>query len=78
MAKFLRDEFIKNVTITEETLCLVNEFLSEREATINQELQRIQANQDERLVLTYIIRFDGRGYKLNDFDDVKKYGSIAY
>lgn len=77
MAKFLRDEFIKNVTVTEETLCLVNDFLSEREATINAELDRNQAEQRERLLLTYIIRFDGRGYKLNDFDDVKKYYAQA-
>lgn len=77
MAKFLRDEFIQNVTITEETLCLVNEFLSERELAINEELDRIQANPEERLVLTYIIRFDGRGYKLYDFEDIKKYYAQA-
>lgn len=77
MARFLRDEFIKNVTITEETLCLVDEFLSERETTINDELDRIQAKSEERLVLTYIIRFDGRGYKLDDFEEVKKYYAQA-
>jgi hypothetical protein len=77
LAKYLRDQHLKNITIDEETLDLIDEFLSERELTTNKELDASGANEDESLLLTYIIRFDNRGYKLNEFTDIKKYYSQA-
>ena len=77
MAKFLRDQYLKNVTVTEQTLDLINEFLEEREESTNQDLDNIGAHSDHKLLLNYIIRFDNRGYKLVDFSDVKKYYSQA-
>ena len=73
MAKFLRDEYLKNITITEEMLNLIDEFLVDRKISTNEELERNEAQDNQYLVLKYIIRFDNRGYKLNDFSDVKKY-----
>lgn len=77
MAKYLRDEFLKNITITEQTLTLIDEFLSEREETTNTELEADCAEANKKLLMTYIIRFDNRGYKLNDFSEVEKYYSQA-
>ncbi|RTR37748.1 hypothetical protein EKG38_17160 [Shewanella canadensis] len=77
MAKFLRDQNLKNITVTEQMLDLINEFLEERELSTNEELTATGANDDEKLLLNYIIRFDNRGYKLVDYADVKKYYSQA-
>ena len=72
MAKFLRDEHLKNVTITENTLTLIDKFLIERESSTNDFLKSSAALQEQHLVLNYTIRFDNRGYKLDDFSEVKK------
>jgi len=77
MAKFLRDEHVKNLSITEETLDMINEFLVDREATTNDTLGTTEENKKNILLLTYVIRFDNRGHKLNDFDEIKKYYSQA-
>lgn len=77
MAKFLRDEYLKNITITEQMLDLIDEFLTERETITNEELEKSKAQDNQYLILNYIIRFDNRGYKLNDFSDVKKYYAQA-
>jgi hypothetical protein len=77
LAKYLRDQHLKNITIDEETLDLIDEFLSDRETIKNNEPDASGANGDEKLLLTYIIRFDNRGYKLNEFADIKKYYSQA-
>ena len=77
MAKYLRDEILKNITITEQTLELIDEFLSERGTTTNAALTAAGAAAEQHLLMTYIIRFDNRGYKLTDFTDVKKYYAQA-
>lgn len=76
MAKFLRDEFLKNITITEKDLGLINDFLSEKE-TANNRNPDLPADDEKVLLLNYVIRFDGRGYNLNDFSEVMKYYSEA-
>lgn len=77
MAKFLRDEFLRNITIDDQTLELLNDFLIERCETTNSALVAAKSADDRHLLLTYIIRFDKRGYKLTDFTEVKKYYSQA-
>lgn len=77
MAKYLRDEHLKNITINEQSLELVNSFLIERGISINREIEQANGSKDDILLLTYVIRFDNRGYKLTDFNDVKKYFSQA-
>lgn len=77
MAKFLRDEHLKNITVNEQTLELINSFLVDRGISTNQELEKAGGSKDDILLLAYIIRFDNRGYKLTDFNDVKKYFAQA-
>lgn len=77
MAKYLRDEFLKNINVSLQTLELINDFLIDRLISTNKEIEANQGSKDDILLLTYIIRFDERGYKLNDFSDVKKYFTQA-
>lgn len=78
MPKFLRDEYLKNLTINEETLISVNDLLIERAVSTNREIEASEnIERDDLIFLTYIIRFDNRGYKLTDFNDVLKYYSQA-
>jgi len=77
LAKFLRDGYLENFTVTEQTLEQINDFLTERETATNQKLQQEEAEDDQLLLLNYIIRFDSRGYKPNEFSDLKKYYAQA-
>jgi len=77
VAKFLRDGYLKNITITEKTLTLIDEYLSELENAHNETLRELDPDApetiDKTLVMTYVIRFDNRGYQLNDFSEVKRH-----
>jgi hypothetical protein len=77
LAKFLRDEFLENFTVTEQTLDQINDFLTERETVTNQKLGQEGAEANQLLLLNYIIRFDNRGYKPNEYSDLKKYYAQA-
>ncbi|EJG0984937.1 hypothetical protein C4G85_RS22230 [Vibrio parahaemolyticus] len=77
MGTFLRDQHIKNVSVNEELLQQIDDFLSDRGRSTNEVLKEKGAVQEDFLLLNYVIRFDNRGYKLSDFADVKKYYSQA-
>ncbi|EHQ9268300.1 hypothetical protein KSW10_001527 [Vibrio parahaemolyticus] len=77
MGTFLRDQHIKNVSVNEELLQQIDDFLSDRERSTNEVLEEKGAVQEDLLLLNYVIRFDNRGYKLSNFSDVKKYYSQA-
>ncbi|AXX59670.1 hypothetical protein [Vibrio vulnificus] len=77
MGTFLRDQHIKNVSVNEELLQQIDDFLSDRERSTNEVLEEKGAVQEDFLLLHYVIRFDNRGYKLSNFSDVKKYYSQA-
>ncbi|EGQ9234497.1 hypothetical protein SN12_23310 [Vibrio alginolyticus] len=77
MGTFLRDQHIKNVSVNEELLQQIDDFLSDRERSTNEVLEEKGAVQEDFLLLNYVIRFDNRGYKLSKFSDVKKYYSQA-
>ncbi|KIP77475.1 hypothetical protein SN13_23465 [Vibrio alginolyticus] len=73
----MRDQHIKNVSVNEELLQQIDDFLSDRERSTNEVLEEKGAVQEDFLLLNYVIRFDNRGYKLSKFSDVKKYYSQA-
>ncbi len=77
MAKYLRDEHLKDLTITEQTLDQINDFLIEREISTNEKLESEGAEDTELLLLNYIIRFDNRGFKPNEYSELKKYYAQA-
>lgn len=70
MANFLRDEAIENLYLNEINLKQINEVFLNRLSTVNS-----VAHDDDkkRAILTYIIRFDGKGYRVFKFDDLLQY-----
>jgi hypothetical protein len=76
LANFLRDGYLENITVTEQTIEQINDFLKEREFSYNQKFKTEHAKK-QALELNYIIRFDGRGFKLNDFSELKKHYAQA-
>ncbi len=81
MAKFLRDIKITNITVTEQLLVSINEFLVERclakNNSIDQSALNAEQKIDQRLALSYVVRFDNRGYKLFDPDEAMRYYQLA-
>lgn len=77
MANFLRDIRITNLTVTEQLLASINDFLEERCLSVNKLIDQSELpseqKTDQRLALSYIIRFDNRGYKLFDPDEAMRY-----
>jgi hypothetical protein len=73
MARFLRDIRISNVTVSEELLKAVHDLLIGRwratNAAIEAKNATDQEKSDERLLLSYVVRFDNRGYRLHDPDE---------
>lgn len=76
MAHFLRDQQIANVSITEENLIQLSGLFSERLDTLNGTLTDADLP-ERRAFLTYIIRFDNKGYRVFSVDDLLKYFRLA-
>jgi hypothetical protein len=70
MGNFLKDELVKNVSIDESSLHLISDFFENKEAEINLLYQDGEQDADKRVFLTYIIRFDKKGYRLHGIDEV--------
>ena len=73
MGRFLRDVYVKNVTFDEDALEVMSDFFLERSAGINSQLLDNGKDDKRQVFLTYIIRFDNKGYRLFQIDDVIKY-----
>ncbi|WP_139026340.1 membrane domain protein [Methyloversatilis universalis] len=76
MAHFLRDQQIANVSISEENLTQLSALFSERLGTINASLAE-EDLANKGAILTYIIRFDNKGYRVFSVDDLLKYYRLA-
>jgi len=79
MSKFLKDIFLKNLTISEKSLGELNADLTHVVSVENKRLKEQYKNiQDplyirNQLFISYTIRFDGRGFRLYGFDEVMNY-----
>jgi len=76
VSKFLRDEFLQNMSFTEDALSKVNECFQEIATIAKQGLdlsEKDQAALSRFLLQSYIIRFDNKGFRLNDFQEVLKH-----
>lgn len=77
MARFLRDIKIANVTVSEQLLQLINDLLVERCRVANAALDGLdiapEQKADRKLMLSYIVRFDNRGYRLLDSAEALRY-----
>jgi len=74
MSQYLRDEVLKNLTITECNLKKINEELIE----ISKQFNLTVPTDQDKLFHSYIIRFDNKGFRLFDFGEVLKYFSDAH
>lgn len=62
MAKFLRDIRLSNIKINEELLIQLSEVFSAR-ASLLKSNEGIQENEENKIFLTFILRFDDKGYR---------------
>jgi hypothetical protein len=83
VSQYLRDENFKNLTITEDRLRKINDdFIEVRDKSnvaIHEKFSTNQKLQDEKnLLITYIVRFDGKGFRLFEFAKMLKYFQDAH
>ena len=71
MGSFLRDEYIRNVTIDEDALQGVSEYFQGRASQLDAAQQQHQ--EKEHVFVTYIIRSDNKGYRFTSYDDIRKF-----
>jgi len=69
MAQFLRDAHLTNIKITEDTLIQLTEVFANRAQPLIDAATQ-QENEDKKPFLTFIIRFDGKGYRLFSLDEL--------
>jgi hypothetical protein len=80
VGRFLRDENVSNLSIDEEALTLISDELLARANVINELLpdkDKGHKQQQQQQIVTYIIRFDNKGYRLYQIDDVLKHYRVA-
>lgn len=76
MAFYLRDQYIKNVSIDIDALSQLSSIFAERLL----QLQSIEASgtqQNPTSFLTYIIRFDNKGYRVFSLEELIRYFNLA-
>lgn len=72
MAQFLRDVHISNVKITEDVIIQIAEVFANRAQLLIENATQ-QSNDDLKPYLTFIIRFDGKGYRLFSIDELLRH-----
>ncbi len=76
MSQYLRDESLKCITVPAESLRKINEDLNEiAKAVVDKLPENERAN--HQLIPIYVIRFDGKGFRLHDFEQVMRYFTDA-
>ncbi|MCK5591794.1 MAG: hypothetical protein KAI72_07545 [Candidatus Pacebacteria bacterium] len=70
MSKFLKDLYLKNLTLSESAIEEIN---TEIENVINTANKGVGPLSINYLILKYIIRFDGQGYTMYDYEEFKSY-----
>lgn len=76
MAHFLRDQQITNLSATEDNLAQLSSTFMERAAMLNANVPD-DARLDKGAFVTYIIRFDNKGYRVFSLDDLLRYFAEA-
>ena len=75
MAHFLRDSQVTNLSTTEDNLAQLSSAFLERAAMINANVPEIHP--DKAAFVTYVIRFDNKGYRIFSLDDLLRYFAEA-
>ena len=74
MAQFLRDAHITNTKVTEDTLHQLTEVFANRAQPL---MEAAGQDDDKKPFLTFIIRFDEKGYRLFSLDELVRYFNRA-
>jgi hypothetical protein len=72
MPHFLRDEYLKNLTVDEQTLSRISQVFYARGLNMPADPQHGEAQGPDRF-LSYIIRFDNKGYRVFDLQSLLNY-----
>lgn len=72
MAHFLRDQQISNVSLTEDNLVQISSAFEDRAVMLNANVPDNDGG-DKWAFLTYIIRFDNKGYRVFSIEDLLMY-----
>lgn len=81
MSQYLRDESLKNLSLSESALTKINDDFQDMENQINKNLDMKSTDENIRKkisLLSYIIRFDNKGFKLFSFDKALKHFQDAH
>lgn len=74
VSKFLRDRFISNLSLNPERLMAISEILVALAETAN---QNVSVDDPQRVTTNYVIRFDNKGFVVDDFQTVLIYHNGA-
>jgi hypothetical protein len=72
MSKYLRDQRLRNLNLNEERLRRIDSLLKAVVDSVNS-IPDVQANQPRIVRLGYLIRFDNKGFILDDIEEVLTY-----
>ncbi|HZV61664.1 MAG TPA: hypothetical protein VFF75_04550 [Methylophilaceae bacterium] len=72
MAHFLRDEFLSNLTLTEDRLSQLNTVIKGRLSSMPESFDQNHTD-DPNVLMFYVIRFDGKGHRVFSFEDLITY-----
>ena len=76
MGHFLRDERVANLSVNEESLRQISAVLDSRQRAMNADVPEDDKT-GKRAILSYIIRFDNKGYRVFSLDDLLRYFNEA-
>lgn len=72
MSHYLKDKQITNTSVTEEGLAQICAVFAERASTLNALLPEDDTS-GKKAILSYVIRFDNKGYRVFSIDDLLRY-----
>lgn len=81
MSQYLRDEFLKSLSVSESALIKIDDDILEIANQVNKNLDMNSTDDNVRkkiLIHSYIIRFDNKGFRLFGFDRVLKHFQDAH
>lgn len=76
MAHYLRDEQISNVSISADSLAQLSAAFIERAHALNASVPETDDG-NSKAFLTYVIRFDNKGYRVFSLEDLLRYFHLA-
>lgn len=76
MAHCLRDEHVRNLSINADSLTQIDAVFADRAKTINDSLP-VGENSGKEAIVSYIIRFDNKGYRVFSLPELLRYFSLA-